>query len=376
MSHYIGLDVSLKTVSICILNKEGKISHETCVVTDPQAIVKAIAQTNLSVEKVALESGGISHWLITELVKLGLPVVCIDARTMSAAISMRTNKTDKNDAREIALALRAGYYKEVYHKPQSLIATGTLLTTRRLLVDQRTQITNSIRGLLRLHGKLHLGGSSNSEKFKATVLEALKSFAPDIQDGIIGLLNTYEVTSKQIEDLEDRIEAVEKGNADIQLLQTIPGVGLITAVTFVLEIGDPKRFKNSRAVGAFFGMTPTQYSSGDTQKQGAISKTGSKEMRSLLSDAAMCMMYSCKAWSYPKVFGLKIKKKHGHKKAIVALGRKLAVIMHRMLIDRKPFDPGTIEQKEIEKLTAQSKQEKKASKKNTPKSNKDTKERP
>lgn len=362
MSHHIGLDVSLKTVSICIIDKDGKIAHETCVATDPQLIVEAITQTNLPIEKAALESGGISHWLVSELVKLGLPVVCIDARRMSAAISMRINKTDKNDAREIALALRAGYYKEIYHKPQSLVAAGTLLTTRRLLVQQRTKIINCIRGLMKLHGKLHLGCSSSSGKFRTSVLEALKSLDQDIHDGIMGLLETYETTNEQIISLENKIEAMAAGNENILLLQTIPGVGVMTAVTFVLEVGDPKRFKNSRAVGAFFGMTPTQYSSGDTQKQGSISKSGSSEMRSLLSSAAMCMMYSSKTWSRLKVFGLKILKKHGHKKAVVALGRKMAVVMHTMLLERKPFNPGEIEQKEIVKFTAQGKREKKASK--------------
>ncbi len=367
MSHHIGLDVSLKTVSICIIDKEGKVAHETCVATDPQVIVEAITQTNLPIEKAALESGGISHWLVSELVKLGLPVVCIDARIMSAAISMKTNKTDKNDAREIAFALRAGYYKEIYHKPKSLISAGTLLTTRRLLVQQRTKIINCIRGLLKLHGKLQLGPSSSSGKFRTSVLEALKSLDQDVHDGIMGLLETYETTNEQIISLESKIEAMASGNENILLLQTIPGVGLMTAITFVLEVGDPKRFKNSRAVGAFFGMTPTQYSSGDTQKQGSISKSGSREMRSLLSDAAMCMMYICKTWSLLKVFGLKMQKKHGHKKAVVALGRKLAVVMHTMLVERKPFNPGSVEQKEILKLTAENQREKKASKKKSKK---------
>ena len=367
MSHHIGLDVSLKTVSICIIDKDGKIAHETCVATDPQAIVEAITQTNLSIEKAALESGGISHWLISELINLGLPVVCIDARRMSAAISMRINKTDKNDAREIALALRAGYYKETYHKPHNLVAAGTLLTTRRLLVQQRTKMINCIRGLMKLHGKLHLGASSSSVRFRTAVLEALESLDQDVHDGIMSLLETYETTNEQILGLESKIEAMASGNENVLLLQTIPGVGLMTAITFVLEVGDPKRFKNSRAVGAFFGMTPTQYSSGETQKQGSISKSGSREMRSLLSDAAMSMLYNCKAWSRLKVFGLKIRKKHGHKKAIVALGRKLAVIMHTMLMERKPFNPGCVEQKEILKLTAEGQREKKSSKKKTKK---------
>src|SRR5262249_7429417 len=136
----------------------------------------------------------------------------------------------------------------------------------------------------------------------------------------------------------------------IKLLKTIPGVGTVTALTYKLEIDDPTRFKKSRSVGAYAGMTPRQYSSGETKRRGGVSKTGSSELRHLLTEAAMCMMYRTKTWSRLKVFGMKIKKKHGHKKAVVALGRKLAVTMHRMWVDRKPYDPGHVEQKEINKL--------------------------
>ncbi len=135
-----------------------------------------------------------------------------------------------------------------------------------------------------------------------------------------------------------------------------------TYLTFKLEIDDPSRFKKSRSVGAYAGMTPRQYSSGDSQKQGSISKAGSNELRALLCQSAMCMMYNTKTWSRPKLFGLKIKKKHGHKKAIVALGRKIAVIMHRMWVDRKPFEAGSVEQKEIEKLQKMSNRKLKKSK--------------
>src|SRR5260221_12527228 len=157
MKNYIGLDVSIKTVSICILDEQGKTVYEDCVETHPNVIADAIKAKNLPIEKIALETGGISHWLTKELKKLGLPVVCIDARKMAVAISMRANKTDKNDAKEIANALRTGYIKEVYNHLDSVVEATTLLTARRLLVDQRTQLINCIRGILRAQGKLQCG---------------------------------------------------------------------------------------------------------------------------------------------------------------------------------------------------------------------------
>lgn len=350
MSNYIGLDVSLKTTSICIMNQDGNILKEFVVETNPKLIVDAISATGLSVEKVANECGGISHWLTKELKQLGLPVVCIDARKMSAAISIRTNKTDKNDAREIANALRTGYYKEVYQKQDHVMEKQTLLTSRRLLVEQRTQTINCIRGLLKTQGKLNCGSSQNERKFVETILNILKDLNEDICLSINALVNVYKVVCEEILKIDNRIEIITEADEDVQLFKTIPGVGAVTALTFKLEIDDPSRFKKSRSVGAYAGMTPKQYSSGESQKLGGISKTGSGELRALLCQSAMCMMYNTKTWSRPKLFGLKIRKKHGHKKAIVALGRKLAVIMHRMWIEKKTFEAGNVEQKEIDKL--------------------------
>lgn len=127
----------------------------------------------------------------------------------------------------------------------------------------------------------------------------------------------------------------------MQLLTTIPGVGVITAYTFISHLGDPKRFKKSRSVGAYFGMTPKQYSSGEVQKQGRISKCGSAEVRSLLNECAFVILYKIKSWSRLKAWGMKIKKKKGHKKAMMAIARRLSILMHRMLITKKAFEYGT-----------------------------------
>lgn len=350
MSNFIGLDVSLKTTSICIMDKTGKILSEIVAETSPKAIAEEILATKLPIELVGLECGGTSHWLTKELKKLEFPAICIDAKKMSAAISIRTNKTDRNDAQEIANALRTGYYKEIYQKQDHIMEKQTLLTVRRNLINQRTQSINCIRGILKMLGHLSCGSSQNEEKFVSRVQNILMELNEDVYLSINCLLNAYKTVSQEILKIDNRVEVITEEDEDVQLLKTIPGVGAVTAMTFKLEIDDPIRFKQSRSVGAYIGMVPKQYSSGEVVKQGAISKTGSGELRTLLCQSAMCMMYNTKSWSRPKLFGLKIKKKHGHKKAIVALGRKLAVIMHRMLIERKPFEAGNVEQKEIDKL--------------------------
>lgn len=131
-----------------------------------------------------------------------------------------------------------------------------------------------------------------------------------------------------------------KDDEDVKLLMTIPGIGIITAFTFKAYLGDPLRFKNSRAVGAYFGLTPRQYSSGETSHQGRISKCGNMEVRSVLTEAAVSVLYVTKLWSKVKSWGHKILKKKGHKKAQMAVARKLSIVMHRMLITRKPFEYG------------------------------------
>ncbi len=357
MSNYIGLDVSLKTTSICVMSKEGKILQQMVSETDPKAIFNMISMQELPIELIALECGGISHWLTKELKQLGLPVVCIDARKMSAAISIRTNKTDKNDAQEIANALRTGYYKEIYQKQDHVMEKQALLTARRALIGQRTTMINCIKGLLKVYGRLKCGSSNNASKFITSVKDQLKGLCEDVCLSINSLLSVFITINNEIEKIDERVEKITETDEDIQLFKTIPGVGCVTALTFKLEIDNPERFKKSRSVGAYAGMTPKQYSSGESTRQSGISKTGSDELRALLCQAAMCMMYNTKTWNRLKLFGLKIKKKHGHKKAIVALGRKLAVVMHRMWVERKPFETGNVEKKEIEKLMKKSKRQ-------------------
>ncbi len=350
MKHYIGLDVSLKSTSVCIVDEAGKIVYETEVPTEPELIVNEIYQAGLEVEKIAIESGGTSHWLVKSLKNYGLPAICIDARKMAAAISMRTNKTDKNDAREIANALRTGYYREVHQKADSTVAQKTILTVRRALIDQRTETINRIRGLLRLQGELDCGSSQNHRQFAKTVREIIEGMLEEIKLSIEALLSVFTVLCEQINKIDQKIEMFTQDDEVVKLFKTIPGVGTVTALTYKLEIDDPTRFEKSRSVGAYIGMTPRQYSSGDTKRQGGVSKTGPSELRYLLADAAMCILYRVKTWSRLKLFGMKIKRKHGHKKAVVALGRKLAVTMHRMWIEGKPFEAGQIELKDIEKV--------------------------
>lgn len=347
MKYYTGLDVSLKTTAICIINQDGKIVFEESIPTDPATISAVIKDTKLDIERVAIESGSISHWLEQELCKRGLPIVCIDAHKMSKVLAININKTDKNDARLIAEALRCNFFSVVQPKSQENVEAQILINSRRTLKNISTQLKNTMRGHLKAFG-IFLARHGN-KKFIEKVSCIINEQGEDVKCALKGLLAALSSVVEQLSILEGRIEDVARHDKDVQLLKTIPGVGTLTALTFKIYLGDPGRFKSSRAVGAYFGMTPRQYSSGETHRQGKISKRGSSEVRFLLNEAASVMLYCTKSWCRHKAWGLKLKKKKGHKKTTMALGRKLAITMHKMLITKKAFEYG--EPKESQKKT-------------------------
>lgn len=335
MKHYAGLDVAMKKTSICIVDEQGKIVHESEVITDPHVLADAIEKTGFKIELVGFESGSLSHYLMQGFRARTMNAVCMDARKMSAILSLKVNKTDKNDARGIADALRTGMYTRVHEKPQESIDRGAFLAMRRTLVNQRTDIKNHVRGILKTYG-IRLG-SVGPLRFTTTVMRRLEGQALLVQQAMQGMLEVFDLLTKKISQMDQDLLKLARTDVDVRLLMTTHGIGPVTALTYKAEIHDPHRFSNSRAVGAYLGMTPTQYSSGETTKQGRISKCGSNELRFLLTESAVVLLTRSKKWSKLKAWGLKLMKKKGLKKASLAVGRKLAVIMHRMLLEQKEF---------------------------------------
>jgi transposase len=343
MKHYVGLDVSMKKTSVCIVNELGKIVHESEVKTDPNVLSDAIEKTGLKIELVGFESGSLSHYLAQGFKERAMPAVCMDARKMSTILSIRVNKTDKNDARGIAEALRAGMYTRVHDKPQESIDRGAVLSMRRIAVQHRTDIKNHIRGILKTYG-IRLG-SVGPTKFSQRVKNCLDNMDHLVRLSIEGLLEIFDKLNEKIDAIDKELLLIAQQDKEVKLLMTAQGIGPITALTYKTEIFDPSRFQDSRTVGAYLGMTPKQYSSGETTKLGRISKCGNKELRFLLTEAGLVILTRSKKWSKLKAWGLRIMRKKGVKKASVAVGRKLAVIMHRMLIEQKEFVFGEAQNK-------------------------------
>lgn len=335
MKHYIGLDVSMKRTFICVLNEQGKIVHEGSENTEPRLIADYLSKLDLKEMTVGFESGSLTPYLLTGFKERAIEAICMDARKLSPILALKVNKTDKNDARGIAEVLRAGMYTQVHCKPEESINRAILLTSRRVLVEQQTHLKNTVRGVLKGYG-IRLGAIS-AKKFAIAVMKEIETCEAIVILSIKCLLDAFDKLVEETGKIDKKMLEIAYYDKEVRRFMTIPGVGPVTALTYKTEIFDATRFKESRSVGAYLGMTPTQYASGETQRQGKTSKCGSKELRFLLVEAGIVILTRSKKWSKLKAWGLKIMRKKGLKKAAVAVGRKLAVIMHRMMLEEKDF---------------------------------------
>ena len=254
MKHYIGLDVSMQETAICVLNEEGRIVYEGMKPTDPESLANHINTLNIDVKVVGVESGSISNWLVKSLQERDIPVVCVDARQMSAILSVKNNKNDKNDARGIAKAMKAEMYTVVHLKSSKDVEVGTLLSSRRILIGIRTKLKNSVRGLLKGYG-IRLKTTARVS-FSELVEKTITELSDSTKLAIRSVLASYHAIDEQIKGIDECLLKYAAESEDVKLLMTVPGVGKITALCFVAAIGDPKRFKNSRDVGTYVGMTP------------------------------------------------------------------------------------------------------------------------
>jgi transposase len=334
MEQYVGLDVSLKMTAICVVDRTGKIEREGMVASDPEAIATFIRLHAKHVLRIGLETGATSTWLWTELVKSGLPVICIDARHAKAALKMQINKSDRNDAVGIARIMQCGWFKEVRVKSIDSHMVKALLVSRALLVKIKRDVENQIRGLLK-----NLGLVIGRAKMNGFVVRAgeLIENRPELAAVVEPLLKAREGIEKQIADLNRRALRLARNDAQVRRFMTAPGIGAITALCYRASIDDPTRFRRSRSVGAYVGLTSRRYSSGEVDWTGRISKCGDAMLRSYLYEAAGVLLTRVAKWSVLKAWGLRVAKRSGLRKAKIAVARKLAVILHRMWIDDTKF---------------------------------------
>src|SRR6516162_6677435 len=334
MKSYVGLDVSLKQTSICVVDESGSVVREGVVISDPEAIAAFVRLNAPGAVRIGLETGPTTTWLWTELKRLDLPVICIDARHAKAVLKMQINKSDRNDAAGIARIMQTGWFKEVRVKDIDSHLVKALLVSRALLVKIKRDLENQIRGLLK-----NLGRVIGRAKFNGFTVRAVKLIEdrPELVAVVAPLLKVREVIEKQIDDLDRKVLKLARHDAQIRRFMTVPGVGPITALCFKATIDDPARFKRSRSVGAYIGLTSRRHASGEMDWSGRISKCGDAMLRSYLFEAAGVLLTRVPKWSVLKAWGMRLAKRNGLRKAKVAVARKLAVILHRMWIDGTEF---------------------------------------
>jgi transposase len=334
MDHFAGLDVSVKETSVCIVDDTGRLMREVKVASEPEGLLQVLGNPIYHFKRIGLEAGPLSQWLFNALAEAGLPVICVETRHMRAVLQAQINKTDRNDARGIAQMMRAGLYRAVHVKTLRSQKLRMLLTHRKLLQSKAIAVENDLRGTLRNFG-LKVG-RVGTVTFEARIKELVEDL-PDLAALVEPLLVVRRVLREQIGILHRRLLAVVRDDDVCRRLMTVPGVGPVVALTYRATVDVPARFKNSKAVGAVFGLTPSKYQSGEINRTGAISHCGDEMMRVMLYEAAQSMLTRTIRWSWLKAWAMKIARHRGMKKAIVALARRLAVIMHRIWVDGTEF---------------------------------------
>jgi transposase len=336
MEYFAGLDVSMAETHVCVMNRDGAVTYEVKVPSTPADIAAALTQAPVC-ERIVFETGRMAPMLFHGLSQLGLPIVCIESRQAYQALkSLATHKTDRNDARGLAHLARTGFFKPVYVKSLPAHAVRSLIIARKKLVGQRVILENQIRGLAVVFG-VRLPRALTT----AFVRQALRASEgiPGLSAAMRGLVAARAAVLGAVVAIDADIKHMVRASDACRRLMDIPGVGQLTALAFTAAVDDPGRFRRSRDIGAYLGLVPRRYQSGEVDYTGSISKCGDRRVRTLLYEAANVMLTRFKGPLKLKDWAFAIAKRSTMRKARIALARRLAIIMHAMLRHGTEFKP-------------------------------------
>ena len=323
MGQYAGLDVSLKEISVCVVDEEGTVVHRSTIATAPEAIAQHFAEKGMCPDRIVHESGQLSIWLQRGLIRLGLPAVCIDARHASKALSARPNKSDRGDAEGLAQLARTGWYTPVHIRSEEADRLRTLISSRERLIRLRKDLEGHVRDVLKSFGIRMSGvGQGRLREGFREQLAAAGATDPVLAAIADGFSTAHKTLCAAAEAMTHELKAAAKEHRVARRLMTIPGVGPIVAL-----IDDPSRFRKTGDVGAWLGLTPRRYQSGEVDWSGRISKCGDRAMRALLYEAAGCLIGHVRRFSSLRSWAVRLSGRKGFKKAAVATARKIAVLM-------------------------------------------------
>ena len=331
MEYFAGLDVSIEETAICVVGDDGNVVLETAVETDQAAIANALERYAGRLRRVGHEAGSLSPWLHPGLRELGVPAVCLETRHVRAALSAQRNKTDAADALGIAHIMRTGWFLETHIKSETCYRLRLLLVQRRNLKRKFLDLENAIRHSLKVFsirlGKVSRGGMEKAVR-EAVADDAMTAGLMDC------MLRARAALWAEYLTLHKLVTQIAMSDELCSRFMEIPGIGPIAALSFRSAIDDPTRFRRSRDVAAYFGLTSKRWQSGTSiDVKGRISKTGDADVRRALYEAASAMLTRFKGNDTIKAWGLRLAKTKCHAKARVAVARKLAVVMHAMWRD-------------------------------------------
>ena len=336
MAMFAGLDVSLKATVICVVDSPGRVVWRGSVASRPAEIAKALEPWRDRLKLVGLETGSLSPFLYHGLMELGFATVCMDARRAADALKARRVKSDEVDARALAEMLRTGWYSAVHVKSLDSHRVKAVLGARDQLVRAKRSLGNQVRGLLRPFG-IRLASRQGTKRFVIAVEEAVQD-DPVLRLAVRALLESLAAIESEIAKLDEALLEIARRSEVCWRLMSVPGVGPITALAFMATIDEVGRFTRMRDIGAYLGLTPRRYQSGDRDVSLGISRQGDGMARHYLYEAAGVLLSTVRRRSALKSWGLGLRKRLGAKRARVAVARKLAVLLGRIWRDGTHFE--------------------------------------
>ncbi len=322
MEHYAGIDVSLESSSVCVVDATGRVVREGKVASEPETLIAWLRQSDLDFARIGLEAGPLSQWLHAGLRDAGFMTELLETRHVRTAFKTMPVKTDRKDARGIAQLMRLGWFRPVHCKSMAAQELRAVLTARKLIQGKLHDVQMSLRGILRGFG-LKVGPTT--QRTFADRIRELVVGHPTLQMIAAALLSASDELGRQLGQFEVQVRNLARRDTRARLLMSTPGVGAIVALTYVAAIDDPARFRSSRTVGAHFGLTPKKYQSGEIDVTGRISKIGDVSVRVALYEAANVILTKPVKGSTLKSWAMRVAARAGMRKAKVALARKLGI---------------------------------------------------
>jgi transposase len=333
----IGLDLGDRFSHYCILDESGKVILEHDLPTTPKGMHQVFSKIPRC--RIALETGTHSPWVSRQLTELGHEVIVAHARNVRL-IGESSRKDDRLDARTLARLARIdpGLLGPVRHRSAKAQIHLTVIRARAALVGTRTALVNAARGLTKSYGeRLRKCGTGQISR------EIAKGLSQELRDALDPLLREIESLNERIAEYDHRIEQIAtEVHPEVARLKQVKGVGTLIALTYVLTLDDPKRFRRSRDAGCFLGLRPGRRNSGQSEPQLHISKEGDRYLRTLMVQGAHYILGPFGQDSDLRRWGLKLAERGGKnakKRAVVAVARKLAVLLHKLWVSGEVYEP-------------------------------------